>query len=152
MFGNEEKFRPIIHQLLHEIVNTTLQMCAQLNSANQLSDKTDVLEGFFSMLTHIYKKTPHVIFSSGIDTAALFECGWYYLVWGFFRSVIGIHVVFFLFSLALVCLSLPEIQTLKLCSSFLVNFITQSRDTAQASVVHNYGEGLVLRILINLGW
>ncbi|RZC40401.1 importin-13, partial [Asbolus verrucosus] len=126
MFGNEEEFRAITHQLLHEIVSTTLQMCAQLNSANQLAEKTDVLEGFFAMMAQLFKKIPQVVFASGIDTAALFQC-------------------------AVLCLSLPEAQTLKLCTSFLVNFISQSRDTAQANVVQNYGESLVLRILLNLG-
>ncbi|KAJ3642174.1 hypothetical protein Zmor_024983 [Zophobas morio] len=126
MFGNEDQFRAIMHQLLHEIVTTTLQMCAQLNSANQLAEKTDVLEGFFAMMAQLYKKIPQVVFASGLDTAALFQC-------------------------AVLCLSLPEAQTLKLCASFLVNFISQSRDTAQASVVQNYGESLVLRILLNLG-
>lgn len=52
---------------------------------------------------------------------------------------------------AVVCLSMPEGQTLKMCGSFLVNFIIQSRETAQANVVQSYGESLVLRILINLG-
>lgn len=51
----------------------------------------------------------------------------------------------------MLCLSLPEAQTLKLCTSFLVNFISQSRDTAQANVVQTYGESLVLRILVILG-
>ncbi|EFA09709.1 importin-13 [Tribolium castaneum] len=126
MFGHEEEFRAITQQLLHEIVSTTLQMCAQLNSANQLAEKTDVLEGFFAMMAQLIKKLPQVVFASGIDTAALFQC-------------------------AVLCLSLPETQTLKLCTSFLVNFISQSRDTAQANIVQNYGESLVLRILINLG-
>lgn len=75
MFGHEQQFRAITHQLLHEIVSTTLQMCAQLNSANQLAEKTDVLEGFFAMLAQLIKKLPHVVFASGIDTAALFQCG-----------------------------------------------------------------------------
>lgn len=46
---------------------------------------------------------------------------------------------------------LPETQTTKAISSFLVNFITQSREVSQSSVVQNYGESLVLRILLNLG-
>lgn len=40
---------------------------------------------------------------------------------------------------------------MKSAGSFLVSFITQSRETAQANVVQVYGESLVLRILINLG-
>lgn len=52
---------------------------------------------------------------------------------------------------AILCLVLPEISALKAVSSFLVHFITRSRETSQAEVVQNYGESLVLRILMNLG-
>ena len=86
MFGNEDQFRAIMHQLLHEIVTTTLQMCAQLNSANQLAEKTDVLEGFFAMMAQLYKKIPQVVFASGLDTAALFQCG--KIVFGFLGFVV----------------------------------------------------------------
>lgn len=56
----------------------------------------------------------------------------------------------FLF-LAILCLVLPEIQALKQVSSFLVQFISQSRETSLAQVIQAYGESLVLRILMNLG-
>lgn len=46
---------------------------------------------------------------------------------------------------------LPETQTTKAISSFLVHFITQSREVSQNNVVQTYGESLVLRILLNLG-
>lgn len=49
-------------------------------------------------------------------------------------------------------MSLNEVQTLKVCSSFLVNFIAQSRDTAQANIIQTYGESLVSVILIQLGF
>lgn len=80
MFGNEQQFRGITHQLLHEIVSTTLQMCAQLNSSNQLAEKTDVLQGFFAMMAQLFKKIPLVVFSSGVDTAALFQCGKFFSI------------------------------------------------------------------------
>ncbi|KAJ8931893.1 hypothetical protein NQ314_015162 [Rhamnusium bicolor] len=82
LFGREEEFSAINQQLLHEIVNATLQMCAQYT---------------------------------------------------------------------ILCLALPETQTLKSISIFLVHFISQSRETSQADVVQSYGESLVLRILMNLG-
>ncbi|XP_018575465.1 importin-13 [Anoplophora glabripennis] len=126
LFGKEEQFNAMNQQLLHEIVNSTLQVCAQYNTNNQLSEKSDVLEGFFSMLGTLAKKVPQLINVSGIDTCALFQC-------------------------AILCLALPEIQTLKAVSSFLVHFVSQSRETSQADVVQTYGESLVLRILMNLG-
>lgn len=49
------------------------------------------------------------------------------------------------------CLSLQELPPVKSASSFLVSYISQSRETAQANVVQTYGEALVLRILLNLG-
>lgn len=46
---------------------------------------------------------------------------------------------------------MPELQTIKVCTHFLVNFISQSRETSQASIVQSHGETLVLRVLLNLG-
>nr|CAH7738201.1 unnamed protein product [Callosobruchus chinensis] len=126
LFGREDEFTSLNQQLMHELVNVTLQMCAQYSTNNQLSEKADVLEGFFSMLANLAKKVPHLISSSGIDTSALFQC-------------------------AILALVLPEIQTLKAVSSFLVHFISQSRESSQADVVQAFGESLVLRILMNLG-
>lgn len=48
-------------------------------------------------------------------------------------------------------MSLNENPTLKACSSFLVNFIAQSRDSAEADVIQSYGENLVSVVLIQLG-
>ncbi|CAH1099739.1 unnamed protein product [Psylliodes chrysocephalus] len=126
LFGREEEFCTLNQQLLHELTSTTMQMCAQYNTNNQLSEKADVLEGFFSMLAALAKKVPQLIMTCGIDIAALFQC-------------------------AILCLVLPEIQALKQVSSFLVQFISQSRETSLAQVIQAYGESLVLRILMNLG-
>lgn len=49
------------------------------------------------------------------------------------------------------CLAMSEGQPVKACCSYLSNFISQSRETEQAAVVQNYGEALILRILISLG-
>lgn len=73
MFGKEEKFCEINQQLLREIISVTLQMCARLN--NNLSEKADTLEAFFTMLAQISKKVPHLVVGEGVDTAALFQCG-----------------------------------------------------------------------------
>lgn len=73
MFGKEEKFATINQQLLREIVSVTLQMCTQLN--NNLAEKADTLEAFFTMLAQISKKVPHLVVGNGVDTAALFQCG-----------------------------------------------------------------------------
>ncbi|KAJ8920238.1 hypothetical protein NQ315_011899 [Exocentrus adspersus] len=126
LFGRVVEFMVITWHLLHEIINATLQMCTQYSINNQLSEKSDVLEGFFSMLAALTKKIPQMIHYNGIDTSALFQC-------------------------AILCLTLPELQTLKAVSSFLVHFVSQSRETSQANVVQTNGESLVLRILMNLG-
>lgn len=50
-------------------------MCAQYSTSNQLSEKADVLEGFFFMLASIAKKLPQLLNNTGVNTSALFECG-----------------------------------------------------------------------------
>lgn len=73
MFGREEKFCEMNRQLLREIITVTLEMCARLN--DNLSEKADTLEAFFTMLAQISKKVPHLVVADGVDTAALFQCG-----------------------------------------------------------------------------
>lgn len=126
MFGKDEEFTYMLKQFLYELMNRSLQMCAELNNKNQLSDKCDVLESFFSMLTHVSKRNSKLLYNSGVDCESLFQCG-------------------------IICLALPEIQTLKACTAFLVNFISLSRENDQAHVVQKCGENLVHRILLNLG-
>ncbi|XP_060533437.1 importin-13 [Cylas formicarius] len=126
LFGREDAFRTINRQLVSEICNTTLQLCARCNSNNQLSDISDILEGFFTMMSQLTKKLPQLILCNEIDVVGVFQC-------------------------AILCLTLPETQTIKAVSSFLVNFITQSREVSRSEIVHNHGQGLVLRILLNLG-
>ncbi|KAF7279174.1 hypothetical protein GWI33_007585 [Rhynchophorus ferrugineus] len=126
LFGKEEDLLPLNRQLVQEICNRTFQICAEYNNNNQLSDISDLLEGFFLLLSNLLKKAPLLIFKSDLDTSALFQC-------------------------AILCLVMPETQTMKAVSGFLVNFINQSRDMAHGDVIQNFGEGLVLRILLNLG-
>ncbi|CAG9760659.1 unnamed protein product [Ceutorhynchus assimilis] len=126
LFGRSEEFRQINQQLVQEICNRTLLICAECNNNNTLSDITELVEGFFLIMTSFVKKVPQLIFSNAIDTSALFQC-------------------------AILCLVLVEAQTVRAISSFLANFITQSREVSQVDVVQTYGEGLVLRILLNLG-
>ncbi|XP_030761642.1 importin-13 [Sitophilus oryzae] len=126
LFGREAELQNLNKQLVQEICNRTLQTCAQYSTNNQLSEISDLLEGFYSFLSILIKKVPQLIFNSAIDTAALFQC-------------------------AILCLVLPETQTLKAVSSFLVNFINHSRDVSQGDIIQTYGEGLVIRILLNLG-
>lgn len=73
MFGRDEKFCEINQQLLREIVTVTLETCGRLNE--NLSEKADVFEAFFTMLAQISKKVPHLVVGDGVDTAALFQCG-----------------------------------------------------------------------------
>ncbi|KAB0794665.1 hypothetical protein PPYR_11504 [Photinus pyralis] len=126
MFGIDEDVICLLHQLLYELIRQTLEMCAELNCHNQLSEKGDVVESFFSMLTHVSKRNSRLIFNSNLDCVAMFQC-------------------------AVLCLGLPEVQTLKACTAFLVNFISLSRENDQAHVIQKCGDGLVNRILINLG-
>ncbi|XP_074028652.1 importin-13-like protein cdm isoform X2 [Leptinotarsa decemlineata] len=126
LFNSEEEFLSVNQQLLREIVRTTLQMCSQYSTSNQLSEKTEVLEDFFMMLTVLTKKCPRLVATCGIDSSAIFQC-------------------------AILCLIVPEVPTLKQISHYLVQFIFTSRETSQAEVVQAYGESLLLRILMNLG-
>ncbi|KAF2883130.1 hypothetical protein ILUMI_23047 [Ignelater luminosus] len=126
MFAKDECLSGMLHQFLYEIVGNTLQLCAHLSNSNQLSEKSDVLEGFFCLLAQLSKKNSQLIFISGLDCTALFEC-------------------------ATICLVLPEVPTIKACTSFLVNFITASRENGQVGVVQKCGENLVNRILLSLG-
>ncbi|KAF5307676.1 hypothetical protein FQR65_LT06731 [Abscondita terminalis] len=132
MFGKDEEFAYMLQQFLYELVNRSLQMCAELNSNNQLSDKCDVLESFFSMLTHVSKRNSKLLFSSGL------------IVKIFSNALFGMFI-------AIICIALPEVQTLKACTAFLVNFISLSRENDQAHIVQKCGENLVHRILLNLG-
>lgn len=75
MFGKYEEFMAINQQLVCEIVNTSLQLCAEYNNTNRLSEKSDVLEGFFYALSQTSKKAPHYIMNNNVDMAALFQCG-----------------------------------------------------------------------------
>ncbi|XP_018334256.1 importin-13 isoform X2 [Agrilus planipennis] len=127
MFAKDEEYRNSMKRLLSEIVNTTLQMYSQLSSNNRLSEKSDVTDGFFAMLTQILKKEPTLITANeSIDCSVLFQY-------------------------AIICLSVPETQTLKVSTSFLVNFISQSRENGHADAVLQSGEFLLTRIFLNLG-
>lgn len=75
LFAPVQELSAVMHQLLHAIVDTTLQMSAQLNCANQLSDKSDVLEAFFLTLAQILKRNPQFVFSGSLDCNSLFQCG-----------------------------------------------------------------------------
>ncbi|KAL1494258.1 hypothetical protein ABEB36_009882 [Hypothenemus hampei] len=126
LFGKEADLQQLNRQLVVEICSRTLMICAEYNNGNRLSEISDLLEGFFLLLSSFIKKVPQLIFHNEMDVSALFQC-------------------------AILCLVLPEAQTTKAVSSFLVNFISQSRDVSQVNVIHSCGEGLVLRILLNLG-
>lgn len=75
LFGREDELRPLNQQLVQEICNRTLLLCAECSNNNQLSDIADLLEGFFLLLSNFIKKVPQLIFSNEIDTSALFQCG-----------------------------------------------------------------------------
>lgn len=155
LFGNERDCAPLLQQLLVELVTATLQLCLQCqqqqntiaaNNGQQprclLSEHSDVLEGFFVMLAQVYKKVPRLAMAASRTNMAALE------------DVDGGGPVYdagALFECAVVCLSMPELQCLKHCTAFLVNFIGHSREYSQAAVVQNYGESLVMRVLICIG-
>lgn len=74
-FGNDPEHRSINQQLVQEICNRTLICCTEYNNKNQLSEISDLLEGFFLLLSSFVKKVPQLIYNNEIDTAALFQCG-----------------------------------------------------------------------------
>lgn len=75
LFIADEEVTAALYQLLHGIVETTLQMGVQLNGSNQLAEKSDVFEGFFNVLSQISKRSSQFIFASGVDCNSLFQCG-----------------------------------------------------------------------------
>lgn len=46
---------------------------------------------------------------------------------------------------------MPEIHSLKAVGCFLVQYISQSRETAQVNVIQTYGETLVIKLILTLG-
>lgn len=139
--------------LMYEIVSVTLCMCAVLteNGTNRLSEQVDVLETFFFTMSQVTKKNPRLLLARGVDAAAIFQYGKKES-----KQLIVIHIrmscnrAIWYFT-ATVCLTMPELQVLKACASFLTNFISQSREISVMNIVQNYGEPLVVRILLNLG-
>lgn len=101
MFGKDEQYTTIMHQLLREIVNITLQMCAQLNGCNQLSEHSDVIEAFFMNVAQIYKKVPLLILTAGLDMSALFQCGKKLLYYMGDLSIVDLLLIFFNYILVL---------------------------------------------------
>lgn len=75
LFGKVPELQQMNQQLIQEICNQTLQVCSESNSKNQLSDISDLLEGFFVLLCSFIKKVPQLIFNNEVDTVALFQCG-----------------------------------------------------------------------------
>ncbi|KAJ9589083.1 hypothetical protein L9F63_017628 [Diploptera punctata] len=116
---------PLMESLLRELCSVTIMACSGNNS--NLSEHADLLEAFFNLLAQILKKNPQLFVSEGIDLTALFRCG-------------------------TVTLGLPEAPAVKAATSFLVNFISQSRELAQLlTVVQTCGDELVQRLLRCIG-
>ncbi|XP_044755741.1 importin-13 [Coccinella septempunctata] len=127
IFCKDQDTNTIIHHSLAEIVNITLSMCSQYQNENSLSEKADVLEGFFLLLSSLLKKLPQYIFFGGcINPISIFQCG-------------------------IMALVLPEQQLLKACSSFLSNMIIQSVDCGHSQIIESIGESLMLRMLLSIG-
>ncbi|XP_069674561.1 importin-13 isoform X2 [Periplaneta americana] len=130
MYGKDRSQLPLMESLLREVCSVTIMACSgnSNNPGSSLSDHADLLEAFFNLLAQILKKNPQLFVSGdGIDLAALFHCG-------------------------TVTLSLPEAPAVKAATSFLVNFVSQSRELAQLlTVVQACGEELVQRLLRCIG-
>lgn len=130
MYGSDRSQLPLMESLLRELCSITLMACIGSSDApgGGLSDHADLLEAFFNLLAQILKRNPQLFVSGeGVDLAALFQCG-------------------------TVTLSLPEAPAVKAATSFLVNFVSQSREIAQLlTVVQGCGEELVQRLLQCIG-
>lgn len=127
IFCKDQDLNSMIHQSFAAIVHTTLEMCSQYQNENSLSEKADVLEGFFLLLSSLIKKLPQFIFFGGvINPVSIFQCG-------------------------IMALVLPEQQLLRACSSFLSNMIIQSVDCGNVQIIDSIGESLILRMLISIG-
>lgn len=75
MFRQDQELHDVIHKSIAEIVNITLEMCSQYPNENSLSEKSDVLEGFFLLLSALLKKLPQFIFSGCINPISILQCG-----------------------------------------------------------------------------
>ncbi|XP_063226596.1 importin-13 isoform X2 [Bacillus rossius redtenbacheri] len=127
MFGKDKTQAALMESLLQEICSVTLQKTSPPACVN-LSEQTDILEYFFNLLAQLLKKIPDFFaLTSGIDRGKVFQC-------------------------SILALSVPEAPTVKASASFLVNFISQSREMPSLfSVVQSCGEVLTRRILRNIG-
>lgn len=129
MYGKDRSQLPLMESLLRELCTITILACSSNSTpGTSLSDHAELLEAFFNLLAQILKKTPQLFVSGeGIDLTALFQCG-------------------------IMTLSLPEAPAVKSATSFLVTFVSQSRELPQLLiVVQACGEVLVQRLLRCIG-
>ena len=111
-----------------QIVSCFNSFCIQTVAMCQdLRNRTNLVEYFFSTATSILKKQPSVFLSHTIDVQSMFR-------------------------LACAGLLLPEKPTVKACSSFLGEFINKSRESEEMTrVVNTDGEALVTQVFLVIG-
>ncbi|XP_021934017.1 importin-13 isoform X2 [Zootermopsis nevadensis] len=130
LYGKDGSQLPLMKSLLKEVCSVTLMTCSGNSNTpgSSLSDHADILATFFCLLAQILKKNPQLfVDSEEIDLAALFQCG-------------------------TLTLSLPEASAVNAATSFLVNFVSLSREVVQLlTVVQTCGEELVQRLLRCIG-
>ncbi|XP_046387524.1 importin-13 isoform X2 [Ischnura elegans] len=128
MFGsNKVSGAPVIGNLLEDICRTTL--CLPGNPNPISSDRVDILEAFFSLLSQVARRNPSSLASLGspVDVSTLLRA-------------------------STEALSLPEAPVIKSTSSFLSNFIMHGSEVKEIqSAIQNYGEALVQRLLLCIG-
>lgn len=97
--------------------NHTMNACKQ-----NMRQQTTLIESYFSISTNLIKKMPAIYRYNLLDVSTIFEC-------------------------ALSALTLPEKPTVRYCSSFISEFINQSRENeAMFKVVNNNMENIIAQI------
>ncbi|XP_068084761.1 importin-13 [Anabrus simplex] len=126
LFGRDTELRPTMQTLLQVMCRHVMMRC--FCPGTNISEHSDVVEGFFNLMAQVLKKNPQLFANfEGEDMAALFQYG-------------------------TLTLSIPEVPALKAASSFLVNLISQSRDIpVLLNVVQAGGDVLVHRLLRCVG-
>lgn len=122
LFGKDEMHIPILRITFQHMMDTTLTLFGQ-----GIAEHTDIIQAFLQLLSQVLKKNASFMLNGDLDLDTLFQCG-------------------------IVALSLQETPVVKAASSFIVNFITQSKESqVMTNIVTSHGERLVEQILRCIG-
>lgn len=121
LFSIDQVLKPQLIAHFGQFCSHTITVCQDMR------DKTNLIEYFYSISTAILRKQSAVFTSNVIDNQGMFR-------------------------LACAALLLPERPTVKAGASFITEFINKSRESEHmASMVNNDGEAVVTQVFIVIG-